>query len=180
MSGSVFIEDEEIELRTIEKEDIEWMKDNINDPEIRKYTTMRYPTNYEQEENWFEKSVSGEGGRIHLLITENEKRKGIISFVNINKDSGNAEVGLWISSDEQGKGYGTKAAKLITEYGFRELRLHRVYARVFEFNLASKKIWEKLGYKEEGIMREHGYLDGEYRDMLIYGVLREEWNNMSR
>jgi len=50
------MEDEEIELRTIEEEDIEWMKDNINDPEIRKYTTMRYPTNYEQEEEWKNKN----------------------------------------------------------------------------------------------------------------------------
>ncbi len=56
MTGSIFMEDEEIELRTIEEEDIEWMKDNINDPEIRKYTTMRYPTNYEQEEEWKNKN----------------------------------------------------------------------------------------------------------------------------
>ncbi len=175
MDGAVFLEGEDIELRTVEEDDIEWMTENINDPEIRSYTTMRYPANYEQEERWFEERVSGAEDTIHLKITEDGERKGLISLMNINKDSGNAEIGLWIAREEQGKGYGTKASKLITDYAFRELRLHRVFARAFEHNPASRKIWQNLGYREEGIMREHDFLDGEYRNLYIYGILRKEW-----
>ena len=175
MTGSVFLRSDDIELRTIEEEDIEWMRENINDPDIRRYTTMRYPINYEQEKEWFEKRVSGEGGPVHLLITEDGDRKGVISLMKINKEGGNAEIGLWISSEEQGKGYGTRASKVMIEYGFRELRLHRVYARVYEHNTSSKKIWKKLGFKEEGVLREGDFIDGEYEDIFMYGLLRDEW-----
>ncbi len=177
MTGAVFLEGEGIELRTIEEEDIEWMRDNINDPEIRKYTSMKYPLNYEQEKDWFENSVSSEGGPIHLLITEDKDRKGVISLMKVNKEGGNAEIGLWISGEEQGKGVGTEASRLMTDYGLRELRLHRIYARVFEHNPGSAKIWEKLDYQEEGCMREHDFIDGEYRDLRIFGMLRDEWQN---
>lgn len=177
MNRAVFLKGEEVELKTIEEEDIEWMRDNIKDPEIRAYTTGRYPVNLEQETKFFEKQVSEGRDQIHVLITQDGDRKGMVSFIDIQRDSGNAEIGLWISADEQGKGFGTEASRLMTDHGFRELRLHRIYARVFEHNPASAKIWQKLGYLEEGVMREHEFIDGDYRDLHIYGILREEWQN---
>ncbi|MBS3816844.1 MAG: GNAT family N-acetyltransferase [Candidatus Thermoplasmatota archaeon] len=175
MNGAVFLESEEVKLKTVEEEDIEWMRDNINDPEIRAYTTGRYPLNLEQERKFFEGHVSEGRDPIHLLITRDGDRKGVISFIDMNRDAGNAEIGLWICADEQGKSFGTEASRLMTDYGFRELRLHRIYARVFAHNPASGKIWEKLGYREEGVMREHDFIDGDYRNLRIYGILREEW-----
>ena len=175
MAGAVFINGENVDLVTIEEEDIEWMRDNINDPEIRAYTSGRYPVNMKQEREFFEKSVSSGDNKVHLMISQDGERKGVISLMNINKERGNAEIGLWISSDEQGKGIGSEASRLMTDYGFKELRLHRIYARVFEHNPRSARVWEKLGYQEEGLMREHDFIDGEYMDLRIYGILREEW-----
>ncbi len=175
MAGAVFISGENIDLLTIEEEDIEWMRDNINDPEIRAYTSRRYPVNIKQEKEFFEESVSSGDNKVHLMISYEGERRGVISLMDIDMERGNAEIGLWISSEEQGKGIGTEASRLMTDYGFKELRLHRIFARVFEHNPASARVWEKLGYEEEGVMREHGFIDGDYQNLRIYGILREEW-----
>jgi RimJ/RimL family protein N-acetyltransferase len=64
----------------------------------------------------------------------------------------------------------------MTDYAFDELRQHRVSARVFGFNEASRALFEDtLGYRHEGVHREETYIDGEYRDVHYYGVLESEW-----
>jgi RimJ/RimL family protein N-acetyltransferase len=86
-----------------------------------------------------------------------------------------AEVGLFLAEPFWGEGYGTEAARLVTDYAFDERRHHRVVARVFEGNDGSRRIWEKLGYRHEATHRETMYFDGEYVDERIYAVLEAEW-----
>ncbi len=175
MPGAVFINGENIDLLTIEEEDIEWMRDNINDPEVRKTITARYPTNTKQEKEFFEDVASKREEGVHLIIAREKKRIGMISLFDINRDEGRAEIGIWVTPSKQARGHGTKACELITDYGFRELRLHRIYARVLENNPASLKMFEKLGFEKEGALRDHGFIDGDYRNMHVFGILRGEW-----
>lgn len=119
MRGTVFIDGDDFELRTIERDDIGWMKENINDPNIRRYTTATRPVNFEQEEKFFDKGLCEGKDQVHLKITDGEERIGLTSLMNINRKRGNAEIGLWITTENQGKGYGTKASELMTDYGFR-------------------------------------------------------------
>ncbi len=177
MPGPVFLKGEEINLRTRERKDIPWMRDMINEKDIRRSGTNRYPMNEENEKDFFERNVVEGKDCVHLIIAKDGERKGFISLIDIDLEDGKAEIGLAISVDEQGKGYGTEASRLMTDYGFRELRLHRIYAGVFAPNPRSVKIWEGLGYKKECVMREHVYIDGEYRDKYIFGILREEWRS---
>ncbi len=175
MPGTVFISGDNVDLVTIEEEDIEWMRDNINDPNLRKTITARYPVNMKQEKEFFENVVSEREEGVHLIIAKENKRIGMISLFDINRDEGRAEIGIWITSSKQGKGHGTEACEIITEYGFRELRLHRIYARVLENNPASLKVFEKLGFVKEGNLRDHAFIDGDYQNMHVFGILREEW-----
>ncbi|PSH00296.1 MAG: hypothetical protein BRC28_00235 [Nanohaloarchaea archaeon SW_4_43_9] len=73
------------------------------------------------------------------------------------------------------KSYGTEVAKLITGYGFNELNYHRMMARAYKDNKGSNRIREKLGFQKEGKFREHTYVDGEFQDVNIYGILENEW-----
>ncbi|MFP4185418.1 MAG: GNAT family N-acetyltransferase [Thermoplasmata archaeon] len=175
MPGADFLRGEKVDLLTIEEEYIEWMRDNINDPEVRKGLSARYPQNLSQERDFLENSVEKDDDQVHLLISSEGKKLGLISLFDIDRDDGNAELGIWIMPSEQGKGYGTEACKVIIDYGFRELRLHRIYARVYEHNSASFNMFEKLGFEKEGIWREHGFVDGEYEDMHLLGILKCEW-----
>lgn len=176
MESDIFIEGERVDLRTVEMEDIDFLKKNINDPKIRKYLDQSSPYNQIREKEFIENTSKSED-QIHFLITDSEddERLGMISLMDINKTIGKAEIGLWITSEHQEEGFGTEASKLVTKYGFEELRLNRIYARVYDHNPRSISIWEKLDYRKEGILREAGYKDGRFVNLLIYGILKKEW-----
>lgn len=174
MPGAVFLEGDKINLRTIEEEDVKFLRDGINNPEIREFLTARRPVNLEQEREFFEEVISV-GDDIHLAICREEEIIGIISLEEEQDELRVAEIGVWIDTDYHGNGYGTEAAELITEYGFNELNYHRIAARAYEENEGSKRVWEKLGFEKEGELREHTYINGEFQTVFVYGIIENEW-----
>ena len=75
----------------------------------------------------------------------------------------------------QGQGYGAEALGLALQFAFQELNLHRVQLTVFSYNQRAIALYEKLGFRREGIFREHIERDGTRFDMYLYGILRPEW-----
>ncbi len=174
MPGALFLEDDKVNLRTIEEEDLEFLRDNINSPRIRTFLTVRKPQNMSQQKSFYEEVISGEED-VHLAVCDDEDIVGIISLEEDRKDVGVAKIGIWIGKDYQGNGYGTEAAELITDYGFSTLDYHRVMAQAYESNKASQRIWEKLGFTKEGELREQIYRNGNRENAYVYGVLKREW-----
>jgi RimJ/RimL family protein N-acetyltransferase len=74
-----------------------------------------------------------------------------------------------------GKGYGYEAARLTLAFAFGEVNLHRITATIFSYNEHSIALFEKLGFQYEGVFREFLQRDGKRYDMLLYGLLRREW-----
>ena len=74
-----------------------------------------------------------------------------------------------------GKGYGADAMRLLLDYAFSELNLHRVQLTVFAYNERAIALYEKVGFVREGAYREFLYRDGARYDMYLYGLLRREW-----
>lgn len=86
----------------------------------------------------------------------------------------------WISvivgePDDRGKGYGGEALRLALRFAFHELNLHRVQLTVFSSNPGAIRVYERLGFTHEGTYREFLHRDGDPIDMLLYGLLRREW-----
>jgi RimJ/RimL family protein N-acetyltransferase len=75
----------------------------------------------------------------------------------------------------RGQGYGTEAAELALAFAFRELNLHRITVTIFSYNAASLRMFDKLGFTREGAYREFMERDGQRYDMLLFGLLRREW-----
>ena len=75
---------------------------------------------------------------------------------------------------ERGHGYGTEATRLLLEVGFRDLNLHRIYLHVWANNEPALSMYDKLGFVREGVLRRAAYIDGEYLDVVVMGILREE------
>lgn len=78
------------------------------------------------------------------------------------------------------KGYGTEAMQLLLAFAFRELNLHRVQLTVFAYNQRAIALYENLGFQREGVYRELLQRDGARHDMLLYGLLRREWEATTR
>jgi RimJ/RimL family protein N-acetyltransferase len=78
-----------------------------------------------------------------------------------------------------GRGYGTEAMRLLLDFAFDELNLHRVQLTVFGYNTRAINLYEKLGFQREGTFREFLQRDGTRHDMYLYGLLRSEWTSLA-
>lgn len=172
MPGAVFLEGDDINLRTVEEEDLEFIRNSFNLPEVRKNLDQSVPQNLEQERDFFENVVC-EDEPVNLAVAVEGKMAGLVELRE--KQPGVGEIGIWLHPDFHGEGYGTEACDLLLQYAFNELGYDRVMTRAFESNMASQRVWEKLGFTEEGRLRNQRFQDGEYEDVLVYGLLREEY-----
>jgi RimJ/RimL family protein N-acetyltransferase len=103
---------------------------------------------------------------------------GITSLINIDTKNRNAECIIDIGEKEYwGKGYGTEALKLLLDYAFLELNLHRISLRVFSHNERAIHIYNKIGFVQEGVVRESLYRSGKWHDTIIMGILKREYFN---
>jgi ribosomal-protein-serine acetyltransferase len=84
-------------------------------------------------------------------------------------------LGYWLSLTVQGKGIMTRCCKVITEDAFQRLKLNKVEIRCSAENQKSRAVATRLGFKEECTMRCGQYVNGQYRDLVIYGMLADEW-----
>lgn len=85
------------------------------------------------------------------------------------------ELSYWLIPEVHGEGYGREAVALAVEFVFRSRAVPAVAAGVYAHNDASRGLLESLGFREEGRLRRHSFTDGEWRDIVKYGLLREEW-----
>jgi ribosomal-protein-alanine N-acetyltransferase len=90
---------------------------------------------------------------------------------------GYGEIGYGLAESHQGKGIATAAVRLLVEKIFRKTNLRRLLAYVHEENIASCRVLEKLGFQEEGVLREHYVINGTAVNEILYGLLKREWVN---
>ena len=110
-----------------------------------------------------------------ICLKSNDEHIGNIKLGPINRFHKRAGVSLFIGEKKcWGKGYATEAITLIRDFAFKKLNLHKLAAGCFEENLGSQKAFLKAGFVKEGIQREHVYLDGEYCDALILGIINNK------
>ena len=88
------------------------------------------------------------------------------------KDKHKASIGFVIGKKYRGKGIGTAALKLLVNYAFKKYKLKRIATFTRTFNKASRKMFEKAGFKLEGIFRKNKYKDGKYLDDCMYTIVR--------
>jgi RimJ/RimL family protein N-acetyltransferase len=86
-----------------------------------------------------------------------------------------ADIGYELDQNYWGQGYATEAARAVVEYGFSQLRVHRVWASCVADNLGSAHVLEKLGMRLEGRLRDNEYFKGRWWDTLVYAILDYEW-----
>jgi ribosomal-protein-alanine N-acetyltransferase len=101
---------------------------------------------------------------------------GTVDFVSWSTNHHNAEIGYVIAPEYWGKGITTEAARAIIRFGFEQMELMRIQARCFVDNIASQRVMEKAGMTFEGINRKSMYIKGQYWDLKVYAILKEEFD----
>ncbi|CEG21652.1 Spermidine N(1)-acetyltransferase [Planococcus massiliensis] len=166
---------EKIRLTAMRAEDL---------PEYRKWNSEAgFGRNYnsspireipeKQAEEWLHEN-SDRDFRFAIRPLENENFMGVYAIEDIAWSHRVGWLSIALGSDYQGSGCGTEAMKLLMNYAWNELNLHRLQLTVFEYNKPAIAIYEKLGFQKEGVFREFLQRDGKRFDMYLYGKLASE------
>lgn len=99
---------------------------------------------------------------------------GAVSL-RITSHLNHAELGYWVGVPWWNRGYCTEAARVLVDYGFSVLGLHRIHSSHYSRNPASGRVMIKLGMQHEGRLREHVKRWDRYEDLEYYGILAREW-----
>ncbi|MBE4909817.1 GNAT family N-acetyltransferase [Bacillus luteolus] len=138
---------------------------------------LDYTTKPEDTNEFIKMSISGFADRksVTTVILFKGVIVGVAGFNSINWSNKTAQIGYWLGKEYQGNGIMTKVTKALVEYAFNELKLNKVEIRVATENIKSRSIPERLGFINEGCIRQAEWLYDHYVDHYIYGMLADEW-----
>lgn len=166
-------------LREIEKKDLWIINQWRNDPELISLLGAPFRfINIQVDEKWFDNYMNTRNNAIRCAIVDenDDKILGLVSLVSIDYISRSAELHIMIGNkNDRGKGLGTFAINSILTHAFKNVNLHRVELTVLEDNAYARKLYEKIGFIQEGVKRSAKYKNGRYVNMLLYSILQEEF-----
>ena len=171
---------ERLVLRELTLEDAEAVAARAGDRRVARYL-IAVPTPYPVALalRWITARVAwwSQGRGVTLAIATREAPEELLGSVSLRRFTRDrrAELGYWLGASAWSAGYATEAAGALVDFGFRELGLARIYAHVLEGNAASCRVLEKLGMVSEGIRRQHVRKGRKLVDIVLYGMLRDEW-----
>jgi len=171
---------EKIKLRALTASDIQKTLQWNNQDDIKKlYAGHPFPVNIEMELEWYDKITKSNfpATVFGIELLKEEKLIGYSILKNINLIHRKAEFGILIGEkEERGKGYSKIATSKTLEFGFNQLGLYRIYLFVQSNNKAAIKLYEKLGFRNEGELRNSVFKNGEFINEKVMGFLKEEFD----
>lgn len=172
-----FLEGERIYLRPVGQEDAEGYFRMLFNPEMRRLTGTRQAFTLEGIRRYID-GKTGDASTVLLLIAlrDSDEVIGDIALQDIDPTNRNANIRIAIDSEEHlGKGFGPESMRLLLEYGFGILNLHRIELQVFGYNVRAIKAYEKVGFKREGVQRDALYYNHRYHDSVVMSMLEDEF-----
>jgi RimJ/RimL family protein N-acetyltransferase len=143
----------------------------LNDFEMLKLVDRRFrPHSAEWITQWYERHASGGQDTLIFTIVANDDARpvGNVALQDVDYRNRTAELGIYIGDPaSRGQGYGTEAVRLILEFAFRVLGLQNVMLRVYEYNQAAIRVYEKAGFREFGRRHQSQFMDGRFWDVVL-------------
>ncbi|CAN2233159.1 GNAT family N-acetyltransferase [Candidatus Planktophila dulcis] len=171
-----------VTLRPSEEKDIDSIFNACQDPLIPAFTTVpaAYTIDHAIDFVRSDPFSFAERREFRFVIDygngDDVKFAGVISLHTINIKNHTAEIGYWLEKSMRGKGIGTIAAKMITDYGFKTLGFRRIDGLADVDNTASQKLLTSAGYQKEGILRNKVTRDdGRQIDMALFATTDLTW-----
>jgi RimJ/RimL family protein N-acetyltransferase len=177
---------EKVRLRGVEPEDWEGFRDLAqNTVDVRSTDVVEPPRSGESFRSWTaERARRAPGGAAFRLVIEARADRafaGSVTVAEIDSRAGRFMTGIEISRDHRRRGYAAEATELVLTYMFAEQRCNKCEVEVYAFNEASLALYRKLGFAEEGRLRQHEFLAGSYHDVVLLGITAaEHWATHQR
>jgi len=162
----------QITLRPWHIDDLETLVSIANNANIAKYMADVFPHPYTHEKgkSFIEFATTNPTACIFAIAIDNKPIGSIGLHLQTDILRKNAEIGYWLAEEYWGKGIVTDAIKQIVKYGFENLDIVRIFARIYGTNIPSQKVVEKCGFKLEGKYKKTIFKNNEFLDELIYAI----------
>lgn len=174
MPGPVFMSGERVDLHTVEEEDLDAFARARSDPDLRVPLGIDAPWNRDTLETFYEETVSSDDS-YWFVVAVGDETVGAVTFPEVDASAGLGEVSCWFLPEHRDEDYEPEAVGLLLDYGFDELRLHRVRSDCLVTDDDARALFESLGFAQEGRFRDAAFVDGDHVDVLRYGLLADEW-----
>lgn len=179
-----------VTLDRLSEADLKFIFSCRNEPEVFKWCRQNAPLHWKNHVEWFEwqrkdsstemfgvwASVHCEDPTIDQRLTE-KVLVGVCGLTGIDKVNGRAEFSLYISPNHWNRGFGQGALKTLFGWGFRALRLNRIWGETFDGNGAAS-LFSKLGMEHEGTRLEAYYRDGDFINAHLYSISAAAFNDL--
>jgi len=171
-----------VELDTIRGYDVEYLRKCRNNPLVHNWCRQVGLIDTISQDSWMQRI--SDDIKIRMYTIQHEKAFedhgtsyhtiGLCGFTGITPTHNTAEFSIYIDPDCQKKGYATAALKTLIRHGFEDLNFNRIWGETFDAN-PGIKLYEKLGFKKEGTLRETYYKQGNYINSHIYSILKKDF-----
>lgn len=166
-------------LRELEKKDLPEINQWRNNPKLISFLGSPYRfINLYVDEKWFESYMENRANTVRCAIVDDTKDEilGLVSLISIDHINQTAEFHIMIgNSSNQGKGIGSYALNAMLHHAFFNINLRRIELTVLEDNVKACHLYEKEGFVREGVKRKARYKNGEWVNMVLYSILKEEY-----
>ena len=167
-------------LREYRREDLSAIRSWINDGGTTRYLggSFRRPQSWEQTEEMLERRLNGDVGGEGFVIADRESMAylGQCDLMMIDNVARRAEIAVVLVPEARGRGAAFEGLSLLLSYAFDTLNLNRVWLRCAAENAPAISLYERLGFRREGILREDLFIDGHAQDAIVMGLLRSEFS----
>lgn len=175
----MILKDDVVLLRAIDEGDAEVLMDLINDPEVESSVCgWSYPVSLSAQKRWINNLTNDT--IVRYAIEVSGKMVGVAIISSIDMKNRTANMNIKLLKFARGNGYAMRAMRLIVSYCFDELNMHCLTANVIERNVGSRKLWEKMGFCQDGILRERIYKNGSYHNIIAFSLLKDEFDERNR
>ena len=163
-------------LRAMDRDDLALVVQWRNSPEVYNHLIEREPISMSRQIRWFEGLMNRDNVYSYIICTHSDKPIGVISLDPIDWRNRNAEWGFYLAEvSYRGRGHGVEAEYLLLKHAFLHLNLERLYCKVLANHHDVIALHQRFNFQREGTLRRHVYCDGGYQDLMLMGLMRDEF-----
>ncbi len=163
-----------LQIRSMAEEDLTMVLAWRNHLEVRRFMFTQHEISLAEHTQWFMRVVQDNTRRL-LIVQELGSSIGYVQFSNVER-GGVADWGFYARPDAP-KGTGRRLGTLALDHAFGQLKLHKVCGQTIDTNQASIRFHERLGFKREGVLRDHKRMNDRYQTLICFGLLAHEWQD---
>lgn len=167
---------EKINLRAVERGDLEQLVRWRNDPVIFRGFFSTFPLSLGAQADWYEDLLRRIDKKLFVIEAKDGQAVGTIGFDHIDWKNQKAEFGnMLVDKGHRGCGYASDATRTALRFGFEQMNLNRIYLEVYAWNQEAVQLYQKSGFKIEGVLQQAYFTEGKFNDTVLMAIVRDDW-----